>query len=157
MSPLALTYSFQLPPKPALQSDEHSRVCGHRWTLWPQVRRTIPLLPGSPVSVCSCVYLLFPVSTLTLASAVLVLIPGLCLQQADFTERSTWLVLASMSCPGVLLLSPASLLPVFHDLHLKVAWVLPFMVSFPALPDSLFQAPSHLLSPPPQNPPPRPF
>ena len=154
MSPLALTYSFQLPPKPALQSDEHSRVCGHRWTLWPQVRRTIPLLPGSPVSVCSCVYLLFPVSTLTLASGVLVL----CLQQADFTERSTWLVLASMSCPGVLLLlSPASLLPVFHDLHLKVAWVLHFILSFPALPDSLFQAPSHLLSPPQTPPTSRPF
>lgn len=64
-----------------------------------------PFVTWLPVSVCSCVYLLFPVLTSTLASVVLALIPGLCLQQADLTEHSTWLVLASMSCPGFFLYS----------------------------------------------------
>lgn len=101
----ALTYSSQPPPKPALQSDEHSRVSGPRWTLWSQVRCTIPLFPGSPVSVCSYAYLQFPVSKSALASAVPVLISELCLRQADLTEHSTWLVLVSMSCPRLFLYS----------------------------------------------------
>lgn len=65
-----LSHILQLPPKPALQSDESSRVCGRRWTLWSQVRVTQgPSWPlrhspslcslASRVFVCSCVYLLF--------------------------------------------------------------------------------------------------
>lgn len=120
----ALTYSSQPPPKPALQSDEHSRVSGPRWTLWSQVRGTIPLLPGSPVSVCSCAYLQFPVSKSALASAVPALISE--------SHRAL-----NLACPCLIpLLSPASLLPDFHDFHLKVAWVFPFTVSPPALPES---------------------
>lgn len=112
MSPLALEHTFQLPPKPALQSDEHSGVCGHRWTLWSQVRGT-SLCYLAPLSVCSYVYLLLPVSQSALASAIPTLIRGFCLQHADFMELK-------LACPCLhvlpqvlSLLCPASLLSDF--------------------------------------------